>query len=132
MGHDVAVLMCIKVLNRQALHASEHFLTELIEVALRHERHDLCLEYGKDQGKSIQNYKDSKVLEDLGARGIPVAGLDPVLYGLDYLSQHKVRDRLYYRSEKHAEHSYGSHYRIVPEEHLQRSFKSAEALIITV
>ena len=55
--------MRIKVLNRQALHASEHVLPELVEISLCHESHDLGLEDGKYECENIENYEYRQILE---------------------------------------------------------------------
>ena len=63
--------MRIKVLDRQALHATEHLFTKLIKISLCHYRHDLCLDYRQDQSQNIHHKEDDKIAYDLGTRCFP-------------------------------------------------------------
>ena len=58
IAHDIAVVMCIKILDRQILHAVEHLFPHLLQRALCDNRHSIGIRIACCQRQRIQYNQD--------------------------------------------------------------------------
>ena len=71
VGHDIAVLVGVKILNGKVLHALEHGAAHLVKEALRDVRHELGFHGDGNDGDHIEAKQDHDLRKDLGFCRLP-------------------------------------------------------------
>ena len=123
--HDVAELMRVEIADRQVLHAVEEVAAELVEEALRHDRHELRLRGHRADREQIQRAEQDQIGRELRAGGGPVPTRYPFFDQRDHLLDKQRGDGRDRRGEEDARDRNRSEHGIVAEEHADRADQRA-------
>ena len=123
VGHDVPVLVGVKIRDRKILHSVEHLTAQLVEKALGHVSHDLCIAHQRDQRQNVQHAQDRQVVHHLRTGCRPVAGYREHIL---HKQRGNRRDR---RGKEHQHHRQRGQPRIVPEQLPNNSSERGEVLV---
>ena len=129
VGHDVPMLVGVKVRNRKILHSVEHLAAQLVEKALGHVSHDLCIAHQRDQRQNVQHAQDRQVVHHLRTGCRPVAGFVPLFDHREHILHKQRGNRRDRRGKEHQHHCQRGQPRIVPEQLPDHSSERGEVLV---
>ena len=128
IAHHVAMVVGVKILDGQILHAVEHLFAHLGKRALGDDGHQLVEHRACRQAEHIEHHQDEHKTENLSAYSGPVPRLPALLHQGDDVLHKDGRDRTDNGVKQDAGQGHREHHRIEAEQHLDKAHQNGGAI----
>ena len=112
IAHDIAMVMRVKIFNRQILHAVEHLLTQFHQRSLRNHRHSSGISKSRNQRQHIKESQQFHQPEHLSGNRCPISGLPGLLHDRNNILLEYCRQRTDQCVKQNTDNNQRQHHRI--------------------